>query len=127
MIYTILLYISPKCSASTNAREWLVKYDIAFTEKNINKTPLTLKELKTILKMSEEGLTILFSDTFKKRHASYLNSLTLKEALEFITLNTNLLKTPILIDDLRIVCGFDELEMNKFLPKKIKNVNTLYA
>lgn len=121
------MYFSPKCSSSIKAREWLTKYNVAFTERNLNKSPITLRELKTILKMSEEGITILFSDTFKKRYASYLNSLTLKESLEFIKINTNLLKTPILIDDLRIVCGFDELEMNKFLPKKIRNVNTLYA
>lgn len=121
------MYTSPKCTASNKAREWLKNSDIVFIERDLSKTSITLRDLKNILKMSEEGLAILFGDTFKKRHVSYLNALTLKEALDLITLNTHLLKTPILIDDLRIVCGFNELEMNKFLPKKIRNVNTLYA
>lgn len=96
-------------------------------EKDITSSPITVKELKMILKMSEEGFASLFNDHIKKRYTSYLNSLNLKESLDFLTINVSFLQTPILVDELRLVCGFNELEMNRFLPKDIKNVNTLYA
>ena len=76
----VTLYTSPSCTSCRKARTWLQEHDIPFTERNIFSDPLSVDEIKNILRMTEDGT----EDIISKRSKAYqslkvdLNTLPMK-------------------------------------------------
>src|SRR5690625_5759040 len=51
----VTLYTSPSCTSCRKAKAWLEENDIEYTERNIFSEPLSLEEIKEILRMTEDG------------------------------------------------------------------------
>ena len=118
----VTLYTSPSCTSCRKARAWLKEHDIPFVERNIFSEPLSLAEIKTILRMSENGT----EDIISKRSKAYqslgmdLDELPMTELYALIAQTPGLLRRPIILDDKRRQIGYNEDEIRRFLPRKVR-------
>ncbi|MFY9945947.1 MAG: transcriptional regulator SpxA, partial [Exiguobacterium chiriqhucha] len=116
------LYTSPSCTSCRKARAWLEEHDIPFTERNIFSEPLSLNEIKQILRMTEDGTDEIISTrskVFSKIDVS-VDALSLQQLYDLIQEYPGLLRRPILIDEKRLQVGYNEDEIRRFLPRKVR-------
>ncbi|WP_409298956.1 transcriptional regulator SpxA [Peribacillus sp. SCS-26] len=116
------LYLSPSCGSCRKARTWLEKHEIDFVERNILNEPLTVDEIKSILRLTESGTEEIIST--KSRAYQELNvdidSLPLQELYKIIAENPQMLRRPIILDEKRLQVGYNEEEIRSFLPRKLR-------
>ncbi|MDE0563866.1 transcriptional regulator SpxA [Exiguobacterium sp. B2(2022)] len=118
----VILYTSPSCTSCRKARAWLEEHDIPFTERNIFSEPLSLNEIKQILRMTEDGTDEIISTrskVFSKIDVS-VDALSLQQLYDLIQEYPGLLRRPILIDEKRLQVGYNEDEIRRFLPRKVR-------
>jgi regulatory protein spx len=120
--YMVTLYVTSSCLSCRKAKDWLIKNDIPFKERHIYNEPLSLAEIKNIMRLTDEGTEEIIS----KRSKTYqelkidVNQLTLKELYELIQKYPSILKRPIMVDEKRLQVGYNEDEIRKFLPRKVR-------
>lgn len=61
----VTLYTSPSCTSCRKARAWLEEHEIPFVERNIFSEPLSIDEIKQILRMTEDGTDEIISTVQK--------------------------------------------------------------
>ncbi|WP_172597383.1 transcriptional regulator SpxA [Kurthia zopfii] len=118
----VTLFTSPSCTSCRKAKAWLEEHDIAYKERNIFAEPLTISEIKEILRMTEDGTDEIISTrskTFQKLHVD-LETLPLQKLYELIQENPGLLRRPIILDEKRLQVGYNEDEIRRFLPRKVR-------
>ncbi|EAE0273946.1 transcriptional regulator Spx [Listeria monocytogenes] len=118
----VTLYTSPSCTSCRKARAWLEEHDIPYKERNIFSEPLSLDEIKEIFRMTEDGTDEIISTrskTFQKLNVD-LDSLPLQQLFELIQKNPGLLRRPIIIDEKRLQVGYNEDEIRRFLPRRVR-------
>lgn len=122
MISMLTLYTSPSCTSCRKARAWLQEHGIPFTERNILSEPLNIDELKSILRMTENGTEEIISTRSKvfQKLDMDLDDLPLQELLTLVRENPGLLRRPIMIDEKRLQVGFNEDEIRRFLPREVR-------
>lgn len=111
----IKIYMSPSCTSCRKVKAWFDEQNIPYEEINILKHEITLEELKEMLNKSLDGTDEIVSTrskVFKERNID-VDSMSVKELLDFIRENPTILKRPIIVDDDRIQVGYnaDELEI----------------
>jgi regulatory protein spx len=118
----VTLYTSPSCTSCRKAKAWLEEHDIPFTERNIFSEPLTLDEIKEILRMTEDGTDEIISTRSKVFQQLDVNieQLPLKDLFHLIQENPGLLRRPIILDDKRLQVGYNEDEIRRFLPRTVR-------
>ena len=125
----VTLYTSPSCTSCRKARAWLQEHNIPFEERNIFSDPLSIDEIKNILRMTEDGT----EDIISKRSKAYqsldvdLNALPMKALFKLISENPGLLRRPIIMDDKRLQVGYNEDEIRRFLPRKVRELELAEA
>ncbi|HLR68596.1 transcriptional regulator Spx [Virgibacillus alimentarius] len=110
------------CTSSRKAKSWLTQHNIPFVEKNIDKNPLTLEEIKHILYMTEMGTDEIISTrsmVFQDLQID-LDTISLKQLMELISANPKMLRRPIIMDEKRLQVGFQEDSIRRFLPRKTR-------
>lgn len=118
----VTLYTSPSCTSCRKARAWLKEHSIPFTERNIFSEPLSMDEVKNILRMTENGT----EDIISKRSKAYqslninLDEMSMTELYDLIRKNPGLLRRPIIMDDKRLQIGYNEDEIRRFLPREVR-------
>ncbi|MBO1511611.1 MULTISPECIES: transcriptional regulator SpxA [Metabacillus] len=118
----VTLYTSPSCTSCRKAKAWLEEHDISYTERNIFSEPLTKQEIKEILRMTEDGTDEIISTrskTFQKLNIN-LESMPLQDLYNLIQDNPGLLRRPIIIDEKRLQVGYNEDEIRRFLPRRVR-------
>ncbi|WP_047982379.1 transcriptional regulator SpxA [Ornithinibacillus contaminans] len=118
----VTLYTSPSCTSCRKAKAWLEKNDIPFTERNIFSEPLSLDEIKEILRMTEDGTDEIISTrskVFQKLNVN-IEQLPLQELFTLIQQNPGLLRRPIILDEKRLQVGYNEDEIRRFLPRTVR-------
>ncbi|WP_316572229.1 transcriptional regulator SpxA [Neobacillus sp. YIM B06451] len=116
------LYTSPSCTSCRRAKAWLEEHHIDYVERNITKQPLTIEEIKEILRLTYEGTEEIISvnsKTFRNLNID-LESLKLQELYQIIKDNPSMLRRPIIKDEKRLNVGFNEEEIRSFLPRKLR-------
>ncbi|MDA3966214.1 MULTISPECIES: transcriptional regulator Spx [Enterococcus] len=126
----IKVYTSPSCTSCRKARAWLQTNQLEFEEKNIFVDPLLEEEIKEILAATEGGVEDIISTRSKiyEKLCLDFNELTLKQMIVLFKEYPSLIRRPILIDEKRILIGFNEDEIRSFVPRKIRCVerNLIY-
>lgn len=118
----VTLYTSPSCTSCRKARAWLKEHGIPFNERNIFSEPLSMDEVKNILRMTENGT----EDIISKRSKAYqslnvnLDEMSMTELYDLIRKNPGLLRRPIIMDDKRLQIGYNEDEIRRFLPREVR-------
>jgi regulatory protein spx len=116
------LYISPSCASCRKAKAWLDEHQIAYVEKNISLEPLSIDEIKAILRMTENGTDEIISTNSKAFQNLNINieSLPLPELFKLIKDNPGLLRRPIILDEKRLQVGYNDDEISRFLPRQVR-------
>ncbi|CAC8481004.1 TPA: transcriptional regulator Spx [Staphylococcus aureus] len=118
----VTLFTSPSCTSCRKAKAWLQEHDIPYTERNIFSERLTIDEIKQILKMTEDGTDEIISTrskTYQKLNVD-IDSLPLQDLYSIIQDNPGLLRRPIILDNKRLQVGYNEDEIRRFLPRKVR-------
>lgn len=125
----VTLYTSPSCTSCRKAKLWLQTHEIDFTERNIFSDPLSIAEIKGILKMTEDGTEEIISTRSKafQRLKLDINELSLNQLYGLITRDPSILRRPILLDDKRLQVGYNEDEIRRFLPRKVRRLELAQA
>lgn len=118
----VTLYTSPSCTSCRKAKSWLEEHEIPYTERNIFSEPLSMEEIKEILRMTEDGTDEIISTrskTFQKLDVN-LDAMPLHDLFGLIKENPGLLRRPIIIDEKRLQVGYNEDEIRRFLPRRVR-------
>lgn len=115
----IKIYTSPSCSSCRKAKKWFDEQNIPYVEKNIFSSTLNEEELKEILSKTENGTDDIISPRSKivKENGVDINSLSIKQLIEFIKNNPSVLKRPIMFDDRKFQVGYNPDEIRVFIPR----------
>ncbi|RSD28669.1 transcriptional regulator SpxA [Mesobacillus subterraneus] len=118
----VTLYITSSCGSCRKAKAWLQEHQIDFIERNIVNDPLTVSEIKSILRMTEDGTEDIISKNSKKFQQLDLDidSLPLNQLYELIIKNPQMLRRPIIQDHKRLQVGYNDEEIRSFLPRKLR-------
>ena len=118
----VTLYTTPSCASCRKAKAWLEEHQIDYIERNILSQPLTVDEIKSILRMTEEGTSEIISTNskaFKELNVN-IESLPLNELYKLIMEHPKMVRRPIILDEKRLQVGFNEDEIRSFLPRRIR-------
>ncbi|PFU41081.1 transcriptional regulator Spx [Bacillus cereus] len=120
----VILYTTASCSSCRKAKAWLEEHQIDYTEKNIVSNSLTVDELKSILRLTEDGATEIISTRSKTFQELNINieALSLNEFYKLIIEYPQMLRRPIMLDEKRLQVGFNEEEIRKFLPRSVRTL-----
>jgi len=119
---TVTIYTQSSCSSSRKAIKWLKENGITFTEKRITSQPLTLAEFKNILRMTEDGTDEIIatnSNDFKNLNID-IDQLSIQDLYNLIQQYPRMLRSPILLDEKRIQVGYNEMDIRRFIPRKVR-------
>ena len=119
---TVIIYSQASCSSSRKALKWLKDHNIGYKEKRITSHPLTLAEFKEILSMTEDGTDEIIatnSNDFKNLNVD-IDQLSIQELFAIIQAHPRMLRSPILIDEKRIQVGYNEMDIRRFIPRKVR-------
>lgn len=125
----VKLFVSPSCTSCRKARAWLKEHNIPYTERNIFYEPLNKEELTNILRMTENGTEEVVSTRSKafKQLKVNLDDLSIDQLLDLVVKNPSLLRRPIIMDDRRLQVGYNEDEIRRFLPRKVRRLELAEA
>lgn len=118
----VTIYIAHSCSSCRKAIAWLEENNIPYKARNIFSEPLDISEIKSILRMTEDGTDQIISTrskAFKELNVD-LEELPLKDLFALIQENPGLLRRPIMIDEKRLQVGYNEDEIRCFLPREVR-------
>ncbi|NLC54619.1 MAG: transcriptional regulator Spx [Erysipelothrix sp.] len=120
----IVLYTSPGCASCRKVKKFLKENDLEFIEKNIITLPLNEVELRHLIQRSENGTSDIISTRSKIIRESDIDidSMSLNELIRFIQTNPTVLRRPIIVSNRNFQVGYDEEEIEMFLPRKIREV-----
>ncbi|KAB2440893.1 transcriptional regulator SpxA [Bacillus luti] len=118
----VVLYTTASCGSCRKAKAWLEENQIDYTEKNIVSNSMTVDELKSILRLTEEGATEIISTRSKTFQDLNINidELSLNAFYKLIIEHPLMLRRPIMLDEKRLQIGFNEEEIRKFLPRSVR-------
>ncbi|EDL63734.1 MULTISPECIES: transcriptional regulator SpxA [Bacillaceae] len=125
----VTLFTSPSCTSCRKAKAWLEDHEIPYNERNVFSEPLSIDEIKEILRMTEDGTDEIISTrskTFQKLNVE-LDALPLQNLFELIQQNPGLLRRPIIMDEKRLQVGYNEDEIRRFLPRRVRTFQLLEA
>lgn len=106
----LLFYTYPSCTSCRKTKAWLNEKGIDFEEHHLFKEPLTVEELKNLVRMTQNGVDDILatrSQKFKQMKVDY-RDLKLSEMLEMIHNDPRLLRRPILTDGENLIIGYDK-------------------
>lgn len=121
-LHMVIIYTAPSCTSSRKAKAWLEEYNIPYTERNVFSNPLTKKEIRSIMRMTENGTEEIISTRSKAFEELDLTieELTTNQLIELIEKTPGLLRRPIVIDDKRIQIGYNADQIRRFLPRDVR-------
>ena len=118
----IVLYSSPGCASCRKVRQWLKEKDLKFIEKNIFTSMLSEKEIKYLLMRTDNGAEDIISKRSKVMQETSVNleELSISELITFIQRHPSVLKRPIVMNEKSFLIGYDDEEIEAFLPKELR-------
>ncbi|WP_285142224.1 ArsC/Spx/MgsR family protein, partial [Lactococcus petauri] len=97
----------------------MLYYNIPFTEVNVAQDKLSTSEILHILSLTENGVDDILlerSDTYKKYRHLFEDS-SLKAIILFIKKHRTIIRTPLIVDQNKLLAGFTEGRASMFLPR----------
>ncbi|UTR15353.1 transcriptional regulator SpxA [Salipaludibacillus sp. LMS25] len=118
----VTLFTSPSCTSCRKAKAWLEEHDIDFVERNLFSEPLSVEEVKQVIRMTEDGTDEIISTRSKvfQELDVDLDLMPLQQLFQLISDHPGLLRRPIILDEKRIQVGYNEAEIRRFLPRKVR-------
>lgn len=122
----IILYFKIKCSSSRKAHKWFNKFGIPINSIPINK--ISKKDIIHILAITDKGIDGIIkrpvgNNSKISTDISRLENLNFNDAINYLKTHPELLKTPIIIENNKILIGYNINEIRKFLPRTYRYHN----
>ncbi|MGY0186353.1 ArsC/Spx/MgsR family protein [Lactococcus petauri] len=113
----IRFYYDFRNSSSRKAIDWFKSMNIEISTKRIQNIPR--EELLHALYLSEQGFKDILKGKGKagsdiERMKNEVHQMNFSDALDFILVHTDLLKVPIILDENKLMIGFNSEEIRKF-------------
>jgi len=120
----IVIYTSHGCASCRKVKNWLKDRNISFIEKNIFNTLLKNEEIKYLLSRTDNGTDDLISKRSKiiRDNGIDLDNISIDELCKFVVENPSVLKRPIIISDKNMQVGYDEEEIDVFVPSELRKL-----
>lgn len=119
----IVVYYVSNNSSGKITMNWLDKHHIVYKARKITKkATMTVKEVKDMLLLTENGFEDLINHRSKlvKQLEDRLYELKTEELIGKIIQNPTILKLPIILDEKKIVMGCNENELRCFLSRNYR-------
>lgn len=119
----IKFFYRGNCSSSHRALDWLKNHGIKVDQKRISE--ITSNDLKLLLSLTENGFQEVIKKSNKisvevRQKIRYMETLSFEEAIEFLVLQSDLIRTPIILDDKKYMIGYHEEDIRKFLSSEYR-------
>lgn len=117
----LTFYSYPSCTSCRKTKHWLKAHQIEFNERHLFRETPTREELKYILSLTTEGIDEILatrSQTFKNLNLN-IEEMTVNEVLELLIEKPKLLRRPILVDNKKLVIGYNPGELLKLSKKTV--------
>lgn len=124
----IKVYYLSNTNSGRTAMKWLENHNLQYVDRQITKKkPLDVHEIKKILALAENGFDDLINFRTKKFQALEIdeNECSTEYLIEILSKNPSMIKLPIIIDEKKIVIGFNEREIRCFLTKEYRRTQLL--
>ncbi|MBR2685781.1 MAG: transcriptional regulator Spx [Erysipelotrichaceae bacterium] len=120
----IVVYTSPGCASCRKVKQWLKDRDLPYEEKNIFTSILREDEIKELLVRSVNGTDDIISKRSKiiKEGNIDVDSMSTNSLIRFIQQNPSVLRRPIIIDDHNFLVGYDNEEIDVFVPRELRKI-----
>ncbi len=114
----IKIFYSPSCSSCRKVRKWFDEQKIPYVAKDIF-TSLTEDDIKEMITKSIDGTDEIISKRSKVVLENNIDfdSMKISELVSFIKKNPSVLKRPIIVDDRRLQVGYNEEDIDMFIPQ----------
>ncbi|WP_161877796.1 transcriptional regulator Spx [Alkalibacterium sp. MB6] len=118
----VKLFTTPSCTSCRKAKAWLEEYEIPYSEQNMAYEPLSFNDIRSIMRLTENGTEDIISKHSKvyKELDLDLDDLSMGELFELIQNNPTLIRRPIILDDKRLQIGYNEDEIRQFVPREVR-------
>lgn len=116
----LTFYSYPSCTSCRKTKHWLKAHQIDFNERHLFRETPTMEELKYILSLTTEGIDEILatrSQTFKELNLN-IEEMTVNEVLDLLIEKPKLLRRPILVDNRKLVIGYNPGELLKLTKRK---------
>lgn len=122
----IKIYYRGGCGSSHRALDWFYKYGIEVDKCKLSE--ITKEDLLKVLSLSDTGMDSIVkrpgkSKTEVQKTLHHISNMTFNDALDFLTVQREVLQTPIILDEKACLVGYNEEEIRKFLPKEYRRRN----
>lgn len=119
----IYLYGNKQCLSSQKAIKWFNRYGVKFCEKSPGQ--MSRKDIINVLASTNKGIPELIRhskivDEEGETMMRILNKKTLNQAIDFIKVHPNYIKTPIIIEGDKALIGYNLDQIRIFLPKNYR-------
>lgn len=124
----IKVYYLSNTNSGRTAMKWLEKHNLQYIDRRVTKkNPIEVREIKKILALAENGFDDLINSRTKKFQSLEIdeNECSTEYLIEILIKNPSMIKLPIIIDEKKIVIGFNEREMRCFLSKEYRHSQLL--
>ena len=115
----VRIYTVPSCSSCRKVKKWFYDQNIPFIEKNILSKRISENEIKDMLLLSDNGTDDIISKRSNaiKKDGVDVDSMKLNDLISYIQENPTILKRPIIVDDTKMVVGYNPDEISTFIPQ----------
>lgn len=116
----IHLYCRQRCTSSPKVVQWFEKYGLDIQVKPMGQ--ISRNEIMTALSSTDKGISDLV------KHPSHgseedgakirlIYTMSLNEAIDYLKVNPNLLRSPIIIEKEKVLIGYNPEQIRIFLPQ----------
>ncbi len=121
----IRFYYENSNSSSKKALEWFEKKHINCSTKRIRY--ISRDDLLLALTLSNNGFSDILKSNGKigfgsEKMMNEIKNMKFNDSINFILGHTEVLKTPIIIDDHKLMTGFNPEEIRKFIPQSYRRL-----
>lgn len=124
----IEVYYLSNNNSGRKAMKWLEDHNLKFGERKITKkNPIQVHEFKQMLAHSENGFDDLIKTRRKKVKKAEINpnNCSTEDLINVLVQNPSFIKLPIIIDEKKLVVGFNEKKIRCFLSKEYRHMQLL--
>lgn len=125
----IEVYYLSNTNSGRTAMKWLEKHNLEFVDRKITKkNPIEEHEIKKMLAHAENGFDDLINTRTTKFKQLKLNEneCSTDDLITVLIDNPSLIRLPIIIDEKKLVIGFNEREIRCFLSKQYRRTQLLH-
>lgn len=121
----IIMYVQGANTSNKQALSWFKRRGLEIREEKMHQ--LSKENLLHILALTDQGFTEILKHragegTLLRNKLDAIQALSFNDSIDFILKNTEVLKSPIIFGEDRLLIGFNAEEIRKFMPQKYRKV-----